>query len=81
MVVASGAGTIHSFTINRQAWIPDLKVPYAIGVIDLDDQPGVRITAMVEADDPSQIQIGARVKVGFNHCGDVFVPYFRLVYV
>jgi uncharacterized OB-fold protein len=77
-VIASGAGTIHSFTINRQAWMPDLPVPYAIGVIDLDDQPGVRITALVEADNLAEIAIGARVKVGFKDRGDVFVPFFCL---
>jgi uncharacterized protein len=77
-VVASGRGTIHSYTINRQAWMPDLDLPYAIGVIDLDDQPGVRITARMIADDVSDVHIGASVGVAFEARGDVFVPLFRL---
>jgi uncharacterized OB-fold protein len=77
-VVASGRGTIQSFTINRQQWLPDLKVPYALAIVDLDDQPGVRLTAMVEADDLSAVAIGASVTVDFEPREDVYVPFFRL---
>jgi uncharacterized OB-fold protein len=77
-VVASGAGTIHSYTINRQAWLPDLKVPFALVVVDLEGQPGVRLTAMLETDDLEAIAIGATVKVDFEARADVFVPFFRL---
>jgi uncharacterized OB-fold protein len=77
-VVASGAGTIHSYTINRQAWLPDLKVPFALAVVDLEGQPGVRLTAMLETEDLAAIAIGAAVKVEFEARADVFVPFFRL---
>lgn len=77
-VVASGKGTIHSYTINHQPWLPGLEVPYALGLIDLDDQPGVRMTAILETDDFSSIAIGAPVFVDFESREDVFVPFFRL---
>lgn len=77
-VAATGRGTIYSYTINHQAWIPDLNVPYALAVVDLDDQPGVRMTAMLEADDLDDIAIGAPVTVAFEQREDVYVPYFRL---
>ncbi len=77
-VVSSGKGTIHTYTINRQAWLPDLKVPYALAVVDLDDQPGVRMTARLDADDLAGITIGAAVTVDFEERDDVFVPFFRL---
>lgn len=77
-VVASGRGTIHSYTINRQQWLPDLKVPYALAIVDLDDQPGVRMTAKVETDDFSAVAIGAPVTVDFELREDVYVPFFRL---
>lgn len=76
---ASGRGTIATFTINRQAWMPGLAVPYAVGIVELDDQPGVRITARIVADDVAAVQIGKRVEVGFEPNGDVFVPVFKLV--
>jgi uncharacterized protein len=77
-VIASGKGTIHTYTINHQAWLPDLKVPYAIAVVNLNDQPGVRMTAMVETDDLTAVAIDAPVAVDFKARGDVFVPFFRL---
>lgn len=78
-VTAAGTGTIHSFTINRQAWLPDLKTPYVIAIVDLDDQPGVRLTARVECDVLDAVAIGTAVSVDFENRQDVFVPYFRLV--
>ena len=77
-LLSSGRGTIHSYTINRQQWLPDLKVPYALAVVDLDDQPGVRMTAMVETDDLAAVAIGKPVTVDFEPREDVFVPFFRL---
>ncbi|MDK2756025.1 MAG: OB-fold domain-containing protein [Blastomonas fulva] len=77
-IAASGQGTIYSYTINHQPWIPDLKVPYALVIVDLDDQPGVRMTAMLETNDLGEIAIGAPVTVDFEHRGDVYVPFFRL---
>lgn len=77
-VVASGRGTIRSYTINRQQWLPDLKVPYALAIVDLDDQPGVRLTAMVETDDLATVAIDAPVVVDFEPRDDVYVPFFRL---
>jgi len=77
-VVASGQGTIASFTINRQPWMPDLEVPYALAIVDLDDQPGVRMTGRVAAADPEALAIGQKVAVAFEARGDVHVPFFTL---
>jgi uncharacterized protein len=76
---ASGKGTVATFTINRQPWMPGLAVPYAVGIVELDDQPGVRITARILADDVSSVRIGAPVAVEFEQNEDVFIPVFRLV--
>ena len=74
---ASGLGRIYSYTVNHQAWLPDLEVPYVVGVVDLDDQPGVRVTARIVDCDPSSVAIGQAVKVDFEPRADVFVPVFR----
>lgn len=76
---ASGKATIATYTINRQPWMPGLEVPFAVGIVELDDQPGVRITARIIADDPDAVKIGAPVEVAFEQNGDVFVPVFKLV--
>lgn len=76
---ASGKATIATFTINRQPWMPGLAVPYAVGIVELDDQPGVRITARIIADSVDLVTIGAAVEVAFEQNEDVFVPVFKLV--
>ncbi|QJQ31438.1 DNA-binding protein [Sphingomonas lacunae] len=73
---ASGCGTIESWTINHQPWMPGLEVPYALAIVSLDDQPGVRITAQLRDVALDAIQIGMAVKVGFEPREDVHIPVF-----
>ena len=42
-VEVTGTGTIYSFTVNHQRWLPDLEVPYAVVLVEFADHPGVRI--------------------------------------
>lgn len=77
-VAASGRGKVYSYTINRQPWLPDLEVPYALAIVELDDQPGIRLTARLKADYLDRIAIGSPVVVAFEQREDVFIPYFRL---
>ncbi|WP_174278428.1 Zn-ribbon domain-containing OB-fold protein [Sphingomonas bacterium] len=74
---ARGSGTIHSFTVNHQRWLPDLNVPYTLVVVDLDGEPGVRLTARLDDTDPTAVTIGQRVEIGFVQAEDVWIPYFR----
>lgn len=73
---AEGTGTVIARTINRQAWSPDMAVPYAIAVVELDGEPGVRITARVEAD-PEAVAIGDRLTVAFEEEKGIWFPLFR----
>lgn len=75
---ASGAGTIYSFTVNHQPWLPGLATPYVLAIIDLDDQPGVRLTAEIVDCDAADVAIGRKVMVGFEPHEDVHIPVFRL---
>jgi uncharacterized OB-fold protein len=59
--------------------MPGLPVPFAVGIVELDDQPGVRITARIIADDVDAVKIGGAVEVAFEQNEDVFVPVFKLV--
>ena len=74
---ARGSGTVHSFTTNHQRWLPDLTVPYTLVVVDLDGQPGVRLTARLDDADAADVAIGQRVQVGFVQAEDVWIPHFR----
>lgn len=73
----AGTGTVYSFTVNYQPWLPDMKVPFAIAVVDVDGAPGVRVTAEVETDDPEGVAIGQRMQVAFRHMEDIWLPVWR----
>ncbi len=77
---AKGTGTIYTYTINYQPWLPDLAVPYALVTVDLDDEPDVRITARLIGSDPHAVAIGQRVKVSFDKAADdVWIPQFEML--
>ena len=75
---AAGRGHIYSFTINRRVWEPGLAVPYVIAIVELDEQPGLRLLANVVDCDLDEVAIGKRVEVGFIERGQVHLPVFRL---
>lgn len=73
----SGRGEIHTFTVNHQQWIPGAD-PYAIVLVQLDEQPGLRVLANLRECDLDDIHIGMRVEVCFEHQGEEhWLPQFR----
>jgi uncharacterized protein len=74
----SGRGRVYSYTVNRQAWFPGQSVPAVIGVVELDEQPGLRLTTQLLAC-PDDVRIGARAEVRFHLAGDVWLPLFAVV--
>ena len=75
----SGLGTIETFTVNHQAWTPDLSVPYVIAIVGLDDCERVRLTTNLVGCAPETVRIGARVRVVFVQHDDVWLPLFTPV--
>jgi uncharacterized OB-fold protein len=73
----SGLGTIYSYTVNHQRWHPELEVPYAIVVVDLDEQPGLRLTTNLRGCPVDEVRIGMRVRVCFEAYGEIHLPQFR----
>ena len=72
-----GTGTVYSYTVNHQPWMPDMPVPFALAVVDVDGAPGVRVTAQVVTDDPSSVAIGQKMKVSFVNSDDVWFPQWE----
>lgn len=73
----TGGGTVYSFTINHQPWLPHLRDPYAVIVVELDEQPGLRFVSRLVDTDVSAVRIGLRVRVVFQPLGeDLFAPLF-----
>lgn len=73
----TGTGTVYTFTINHQPWLPDMKVPFAIAVVDVDGATGVRVTAPLACDDARSVRIGQRVTIAFEPAEDVWLPLWR----
>lgn len=74
---ASGAGELHTFTVNHQPWYPGLDPPYVVGIVDLPEQSGLRVTAGIVGVDPDDVRIGMPVQVTFEQYDDVWLPFFE----
>lgn len=72
----SGRGTIHSFTVNHQAWDGD-DTPYAIVLVEMPEQVGLRLTSNLVGCPLDEVRIGLPVRVVFEHRGDVWFPLFE----
>jgi uncharacterized protein len=75
----SGTATVLTYTVNRQQWVPGMEVPFAIAIVELDEQPGLRLTTRVVGCDPETVRAGQRVRVTFAHHEDVWLPFFEPV--
>lgn len=72
----SGRGTVWSWTVNHHSWDGGTE-PYAIVLVELDDQPGVRLTSNLVGCEPDAAHIGMRVQVVFEARDDVWYPLFE----
>ena len=75
----SGRGTVYTYTINRQQWSPELEVPFTLAVVELDEQPGLRLMTDIVNCKPEEVEIGMPVEVAFVERGEAFIPVFHKV--
>ena len=75
----AGTGTIDTYTVNYQAWRPDLEVPYVIARVAIDGAPGVFLTTNIVGCAVDAVDIGDRVRVKFEQHGDVYLPLFERI--
>ncbi|MCE7795224.1 OB-fold domain-containing protein [Sphingobium sufflavum] len=76
-VAVSGRGRIATYTVNREAWLPGLKVPFVYAAVELEEQSQLYVFAnilgLVEA-----VRIGLAVTVTFEQHEDVWLPMFEI---
>jgi uncharacterized protein len=72
----SGRGTVSTFTVNQQAWAPDLQAPYVVAIIELAEQAGLRVLSNIVECTPESVAIGMPVQVTFEQIEDVWLPLF-----
>ncbi|EQA98502.1 DNA-binding protein [Sphingobium baderi LL03] len=75
----SGRGRITTFTINHKQWMPGLPVPYVLALVEIDEDPTVRIPTNIVGIAPEKVAIDMPVEVLFEQVEEVFVPLFRPV--
>jgi uncharacterized OB-fold protein len=72
----SGRGEVWSYTVNHHSWDGGTE-PYAIGLVELVEQPGLRLTTNIVGCAPDDVHIGMAVRVTFEEHGIVFFPLFE----
>jgi hypothetical protein len=72
----SGRGLVASFTVNHQQWTPG-QPPYVIALVEIDEQPGLRLTTNIIGCEPDEVRIGMPVQVVFLERSGYWYPLFR----
>ncbi len=80
-VETTGRGVIYSYSVVDRplhAGFVD-ALPYVVALVELDDQPGLRILAnLVDVPARTSLACGLPVEVTFEKRGSVTLPQFRL---
>jgi len=74
-----GTGSVFTFTVVRQAFLPALagQLPYVVVAVDLDEAGGARIVSNLVDVDASDVEIAMRVQVVWEDMGpQLAVPRF-----
>jgi uncharacterized OB-fold protein len=76
-----GTGEVFSFIVVHKPAIPGYrdKLPYAVALVELDEQAGLRLPARLVNVDPGEVRIGQRVRAEIQRHpgGDYHVAVFR----
>src|SRR5206468_4768572 len=75
----SGRATVASFTVNHQRWMPNMDVPYVIGLVELVEQADLRLTTNIVGCAPDAVGIGMPVRVTFQTTmsDEIALPFFE----
>jgi len=73
----SGRATVATFTVNHQAWVPGQAEPYVIAIVELAEDPRVRLTTNLVNCPIDAVRIGLPVRVTFEARDDVWIPLFE----
>jgi uncharacterized OB-fold protein len=73
----SGRGVVYTYTVNRREWSLGLDVPYVIAIVQLDEQPDLRLMTNIVGCSADEVAIDMPVRVEFREQGEAFVPVFR----
>jgi uncharacterized OB-fold protein len=79
----TGRGFVYTYTVTHnvgyEAWGAgrvDITLPYITAIVELADQPGLRLTTNLVGCGPNEVRIGMPVRVTFEE-GEYFIPLFE----
>ncbi|WP_232839914.1 MULTISPECIES: Zn-ribbon domain-containing OB-fold protein [Nocardia] len=73
----SGLGTVFSFTVNRQPFLPSIVPPYIVAIVELDEQEGLQLMTRLVNCATGNVRIGQRVRVIFEQHDRIYLPFFE----
>jgi uncharacterized protein len=74
----SGRGRVASYTVNHEAWVPGLPVPFVFAAIELEEQAELYVFSNVLGD-VDAVTSGMAVAVTFEQHDHVWLPLFAAV--
>ena len=72
----SGRGEVLSVTVNHHPWDGGTE-PYAIVLVELVEQEGLRLTSNLVGSAPGDVRIGMAVQVVFEERDGIWYPLFE----
>jgi uncharacterized OB-fold protein len=75
----SGRATVVTFTINHQPWMPVPELPFALAIVGIEEQDGLRLTTNIVNCKLGDVHIGMPVRVCFEAHPDeeIWLPMFE----
>ena len=74
----SGRARLHTYSVNHHPWIPGFDPPYIVAIVEIDEQPSVRLTTNLVNVAPADVRIGMPLRVVFEERdGGIFLPLFE----
>jgi uncharacterized protein len=70
----SGQGTVLTYTVNFHPYNADIPTPYVIAIVELAEQPGLRLAANIVDCEPDSVVCGMPVEARFENGAPVFAP-------
>jgi hypothetical protein len=74
--LASGRGTVYSYTVVHHQTHPAFPVPYVIALVEMEEGP--RLIAQMRESDETPISIGAPVRIEWEDGPNQALPVFVL---
>jgi uncharacterized OB-fold protein len=77
VAAVSGRAKVLTYTVNHQPWIPNFPPPYVIAIVELEEQPGLRLMTNLVNCPTEALRIEMPVRVIFEKYDEVYLPLFE----